>query len=191
MERLFVVGLGNPGGQYTHHRHNVGQALVKKLADKRGLIFKKQGLNYTAESTDKNCHITFAYPDLFMNVSGRAVRKLLGGDKKAASHVLVLVDDLETKIGTCRLAFDGGARGHNGIRSIHQELGTKGIYQLRLGIGRPTGSSTEIAEYVLSDFTDEEQVTIENIQGEVDTILSQWIQGFEGELHEASNFPVV
>lgn len=191
MKKLFVVGLGNPGAQYTDNRHNVGQFLVKKLAKERALEFKKHGLNFAAEDVDNGCHITFAYPDQFMNVSGRAVLKLLGGDKKAANHLIVLVDDLETKIGSCQIAFDGGARGHNGVRSIHQELGTKGIFQLRIGIGRPVGTTADISEYVLSDFTDEEQATIENIQGEVDLLLRQWIQGFEGELHEASNSPVV
>lgn len=188
MERLFVVGLGNPGSQYAGNRHNVGQCLVKRMAKERGLEFKKVGLNYVAEYADQNGRIIFAYPDQFMNLSGRAVLKLLQNDKNASKRLLVIVDDLETKIGASSIVFGGGARGHNGIRSIHHELGTKEMYQLRVGIGRPSNTTADIAEYVLSDFTGEERTTIENIQGEVDKKLCQWIQG---ELHEASNSQVV
>ena len=175
MESLFVVGLGNPGSQYQYNRHNIGQMLVKKLAAARGCAFQKQGLNYVTDYIDDGMQIVIAYPDQYMNLSGKAVLKLLRGDKKAVVRLLVLVDDLETKMGACHMAFDGGARGHNGIRSIHQELGTKGFYQLRIGIGRPVGQ-TEVSDYVLSNFSLEESKTIEEMYGEVEHSLSQWIQ---------------
>jgi PTH1 family peptidyl-tRNA hydrolase len=119
--------------------------------------------------------VTIVYPELFMNLSGKAVVSLLGGMKDKVPNLLVIVDDLETKLGSCKLVFEGGTRGHNGLRSIHQSLGTKAFYQLRIGIGRPE-SDNDVSDFVLSRFKPEEKIDIDSIQKEVFHLIQQWIE---------------
>ncbi len=176
METLYIVGLGNPGISYTATRHNIGKELVKKFAEERDLSFAKQGSLSMAEWVQDGMRIVVALPDVFMNHSGRAVVALLGKKKEKAQNLLILVDDLETKLGCCKIVFDGGSRGHNGLRSVHKELGTKQHYQLRVGIGRPISVHDDVAEYVLSSFTEQEKTILDSIQGEVEKLICQWIE---------------
>ena len=156
-------------------RHNVGKEMVKSWAKEQGLSFEKQKGSSRALLSHGTHEVVVAYPDDFMNLSGKAVASLLGGMKKTAEHLLVVVDDLETKLGSCKLVFEGGTRGHNGLRSIYQSLGTKAFYQLRIGIGRPEGNS-DVSDFVLSRFEEQEKMSIDSIQPEVFHLIQQWIE---------------
>lgn len=175
MSTLFVVGLGNPGAQYSATRHNVGMHMVQYWTKEQGLLFTKQH-SYAKALLHKDCHdIVIAYPAVFMNNSGKAIASLLGGMKEKADNLLVIVDDLETKFGMCKLVYEGGTRGHNGLRSIYQSLGTRAFYQLRVGIGRPEGDA-DVSDFVLSRFTEQEAIHINSIQQEVFRLIQQWIE---------------
>jgi len=175
MGTLFVVGLGNPGLQYASTRHNVGMEMVKQWAKEQELKFKKQ-ISYSKAFFHEGIHeVVIAYPEVFMNNSGKAIASLLGGMKEKADNLLVIVDDLETKLGSCKLVFEGGTRGHNGLRSIQQSIGTKTFYQLRIGIGRPE-ENMEVSDFVLSRFAEQEKTNIDSIQQEVFHLIQQWIE---------------
>src|SRR6185437_1918758 len=130
-----VVGLGNPGRRYAPTRHNIGFRMVDRLAARPG------ALRWRAEHQAETCRIQVgglpilvAKPQTFMNESGRAVKALLAHYKIASERLLVISDDLDLPFARLRLRARGSAGGHNGLRSINEELGTPDYARLRVGI---------------------------------------------------------
>lgn len=153
---LLIVGLGNPGREYQHNRHNVGFMLLDRLAVKFDARFTRlQSQALVAPCAWEGHKIILAKPQTFMNLSGRAVQGLTRFYKLPLSALLIAYDDLDLPLGTIRLRPDGGSAGHRGVASIMEHLGTDRFPRLRLGIGRPPGRM-EAREYVLQDFSDEE-----------------------------------
>lgn len=179
LQTVYIVGLGNPGSSYACTRHNVGKYIVSLFAKAKGASFKKKQTYSIAEYIEGSVRVCLVFPEVFMNHSGKAVKALVGGMKDEMKNLIVIVDDLETKMGCYSLVFEGGARGHNGLRSIHQELGTKKVFQLRVGVGRPKSSCDDVADFVLSAFTQEEKERIDSISGEVNKSLCQWIESVQ------------
>lgn len=147
---LLVVGLGNPGDKYDGTRHNVGAEVVEVLADRYGEKLKasKQAA-LLAECRVGTQRLAIAFPQTFMNESGRSVRDLAKrfGIENPASMVIVH-DELDLEVGTSRLKIGGGLAGHNGLKSITQHLHTQDYLRLRIGIGRPPGSQS-VSDFVL------------------------------------------
>ncbi len=154
---FLIVGLGNPGEQYVRHRHNVGFQCVKFLADRHGLTFnEKQHTARIATGAIRGQRVVLAKPFTYMNDSGRSVAALARWHKiDPATQLLVIYDELDLPFGTIRLRAHGGSGGHNGMKSIIQQLGTEQFPRMRVGIGRPP-AGWEPKDYVLGNW-DREQ----------------------------------
>jgi peptidyl-tRNA hydrolase, PTH1 family len=146
---ILVVGLGNPGAEYATSRHNAGFMVVDLLGGNLGATYWKD------EAGAKVAHVRFgddelllAKPQAYMNVSGKAVRRLLETYEVAADAAIVVHDDLDLPEGTVRAKRGGGHGGHNGLRSLVDELGSGDFLRVRVGIGRPPGRQ-DPADFVL------------------------------------------
>jgi PTH1 family peptidyl-tRNA hydrolase len=161
VEKL-IVGLGNPGRKYAHNRHNVGFQCLDRLAQSHGLSFTQRRAKASlALGKIADVRVVLARPLTYMNLSGQAVRPLVSFYKLSLEDILVIHDDLDLPLGTTRLRPEGGSGGHKGMRSIIEALGSQAFPRLRVGIGRPPGN--DAVSYVLSDFTADEQITLESI----------------------------
>jgi PTH1 family peptidyl-tRNA hydrolase len=150
------VGLGNPGPQYAKTRHNIGFMAIDRFAEKWGLTkFQNKCKGLLAEGNVNGEKVFLLKPMTYMNLSGESVRAFLDFYKASLDDVIVLYDDLDTPYGSIRLRYQGGAGGHNGIKSIIQHAGTQVFNRIRIGISRPQ-PGYDIANYVLSAFTKDE-----------------------------------
>lgn len=178
-----IVGLGNPGKKYENTRHNFGFMLADELARAKGFDFtsslKFQG--EFAELRDKvHDKIFFLKPTTFMNLSGEAVLPVMQFYKIAPEDVLVIHDDLDLPLGSMRLARKGSPGGHNGLKSIIQNLGTQEFCRLRLGIGRPKFVGQEVVDFVLQKFSKDERPLVDEVLADsckaITTFLEHGIQ---------------
>ncbi|ANE22169.1 peptidyl-tRNA hydrolase [Denitrobacterium detoxificans] len=145
-----VVGLGNPGEEYEHTRHNAGFDTVDCLADSAGARYWKTECGaLTAKGSLAGEDVLFAKPQSYMNTSGGPVKQLCAAHGVKPDHLIVIHDDLDIEPGSIRVKFGGGHAGHNGLRSICDKLGTRDWFRVRCGIGRPPGRMA-VADYVLS-----------------------------------------
>ena len=155
-----IVGLGNPGPEYSDTRHNVGFLIVDELARRHEVALRSQARwkARTAKVGGIGEGMLLAAPTTFMNLSGWAVREIAGFHKLEPADLLVVVDDVDLPVGKLRLRPGGSAGGHNGLKSIIQELGTDVFPRLRIGVGRQPG---ELRNHVLGRFEAEEQDRID------------------------------
>jgi len=145
-----VVGLGNPGEEYAHTRHNAGFQCLGVVARRQRLAFhEKRAHARVAVGTVAGRPVILARPYTYMNGSGTAVAGLLRWLGLSSERLLVVYDDLDLPAGTIRLRARGGAAGHKGMASILALLGTEDFARLRLGIGRPADPALDPVEYVL------------------------------------------
>jgi PTH1 family peptidyl-tRNA hydrolase len=148
-----VVGLGNPGIEYQHNRHNLGFMVVDELLGRaRGPAPRGKFGAELAEVAIGGKRVLLCKPMEFMNVSGQVVTRVAGFWKIPVADTIVVYDDLDIPFGRLKLGTGGGAGGHNGIRSILADLGHPGFARVRVGIGRPAAGH-DGANYVLSDFS--------------------------------------
>ncbi len=146
-----VVGLGNPGSEFTGTRHNLGEEVVRLLADRRGDTLKAGRNNaLVAESRIGETRAVLAFPITYMNESGLAVSSLVRRYKiDDPTRIVVVHDELDLPPGTVRVKAGGGLAGHNGLRSIAQHLRTQDFLRVRLGVGKPP-SKEHGKDHVLS-----------------------------------------
>jgi len=150
---LLVVGLGNPGREYAHNRHNAGHMVVDELARRHGGSWKSKFSGHLAEIRLDGHKVALLRPETYMNESGRSVGAAARFYKVDPSEVLVVHDEGDFDLGRLELKVGGGLAGHNGLRSIAQHLKTQDFLRLRIGVGRPErGDPRPLADYVLSDF---------------------------------------
>lgn len=169
---LVVVGLGNPGRKYAETRHNMGFLVVDELARRIGAPTSKRRMQ--AEITEGRLgddRLVLAMPQTYMNDSGRAVREIVRWYKVPLEDMLVVVDDLDLPFGQIRLRARGSAGGHNGLKSIFQQLGTQEVPRLRVGIGR--GGNHAVA-HVLSRFSPEEREALPAIIDRAADAVELW-----------------
>jgi PTH1 family peptidyl-tRNA hydrolase len=154
---LLVVGLGNPGREYAANRHNVGFMVVDELARRHGGSWRGKFSGRLAEVRIDGHRVALLKPETYMNESGRSVRAATGFFKLDPAAVLVVHDDSDLEPGRLQARRGGGLAGHNGLRSLAQQLGTQDFLRLRVGVGRPgRGDRRPLADYVLSDFDADE-----------------------------------
>jgi peptidyl-tRNA hydrolase, PTH1 family len=154
-----VIGLGNPGGKYAGTRHNIGWMVLDRLADRAGRSGRGRQRD-AAESIQirfQGQELILAKPLTFMNDSGTAVRKLLAREREPLGEMLVVVDDFALPFGKLRFREGGSHGGHNGLRSIIDELGTEKFSRLRVGIGEPGRGAID---HVLSTFASDEEARL-------------------------------
>lgn len=145
-----VVGLGNPGEEYAHTRHNAGFDAVDELArGARVAYWKSEAGALTAKATLAGEDVVLAKPQSFMNTSGGPVKKLMDAYQVAPGQLIVVHDDLDIQPGAIRVKLGGGLAGHNGLKSIADKLGTRDWHRVRVGIGRPPGRMP-VVDFVLT-----------------------------------------
>ena len=172
---LLLVGLGNPGSNYTNTRHNIGF----KIIDAINLHFKlsKQKPKFKGLLTTGNIDSKKIYaikPLTFMNNSGTAIKELIDYFKIDAKNVFVFHDDLDIDFGKIKAKFGGSSAGHNGVESIDKFIG-KDYSRVRIGIGKPKGNM-EIADYVLQNFDEDELLGIEKISKDITDSISMLVE---------------
>ncbi len=160
-----IIGLGNPGDEYTRTRHNIGRRLMEFIVEEEKVRFaSKKSQKAALSSVWWNGEIVqLAYPLTFMNLSGEAVGSLVRYWKiEAAKDLLIVVDDVALPFGKFRLRGEGSSGGHNGLASIEEQLGSAVYPRLRIGIGSgenetAVGSDGSLRDYVLSAFNAAEE----------------------------------
>lgn len=159
--RWLVAGLGNPPAQYAGTRHNVGAELIERLASDSGssLSRNRRAGCATAEVRMAGAAVVLAVPEGFMNTSGGPVQRAAGWYRVPPEQLIVCHDDLDLPLGELRLKRGGGAGGHNGLKDIDRALGTPEYLRVRIGVGRPPGTSAA-ADHVLRPFAVEERDTL-------------------------------
>ncbi|MCW1249274.1 aminoacyl-tRNA hydrolase [Acaricomes phytoseiuli] len=150
-----VVGLGNPGPDYSHTRHNIGFMVADELAGRLQVNFrvhKSRALVAEGRLGPGGPKLVLVKPQTYMNLSGGPVAALAKFFDIPAERVIAVHDELDIPFDTIKLKLGGGEGGHNGLRHIAKALGTKDFYRVRVGIGRPPGRS-DAAGYVLKPFS--------------------------------------
>ena len=172
-----VVGLGNPGREYSRSRHNVGFAVVGELSRRHGA--EKPKSKFDAEVVEVflgEQKFVLAAPQTYMNLSGRSVRKLVDFYRLSLDDLLVVCDDLNLQTGRLRLRRSGSAGGQKGLKNIIEQLGTGDFGRLRIGIGQPPGRM-DATDYVLGRFRADEVETIDQAVAQAATAVESWCQG--------------
>lgn len=156
MDRHLIVGLGNPEPKYVANRHNVGFMVLDQLADEgRIQVTRSKFKGVYGAGTLEGVPVVLLKPKTFMNLSGQSVQpaaRFFGVDP---GRIIVVHDELDLPFGRVRLKVGGGHAGHNGLRSICADLGSRDFVRLRVGIGRPEKGT--VSRYVLSDFVGEQR----------------------------------
>jgi len=181
-----VVGLGNPGPQYAHNRHNVGFMVADLLAKRVGGSFARKTRGGVVEVAEGRLgygvdapKIVLAKPMTFMNLSGGPVAALAQFYKVLPAQVVAIHDELDIPYGQIRMKLGGGEGGHNGLRSTSKSLSTKDYLRVRFGIGRPPGRQ-DPADYVLSDFSAAERKELDYlVDRAADAVESLIVKGLE------------
>lgn len=151
-EAWLVVGLGNPGPEYEATRHNVGFRAVDRLADELRIPMMKTTFSAIwggKESGGREIYL--AKPMTYMNLSGRAVSKLMANLKLPIRNVIVIHDDIDLEFSCVKVKVGGGSGGHRGLASITQDTGSPDYVRVRIGVGRPPGRKAA-ADFVLAPF---------------------------------------
>lgn len=188
MQRIIVVGLGNPGKKYERTRHNVGQEAIDILAARHNASLKAgRDKALVAECRIKDVPVVLAVPTTYMNDSGEAVGPLARRYKVSdPSRIIVLHDELDLEPGIVKIKVGGGLAGHNGLRSISQHLKTDDYVRVRIGVGKPR-SKEQGADHVLAKVSAvDRQVLVEAIElaaTAVEEILSAGISDAMLRIH--------
>jgi PTH1 family peptidyl-tRNA hydrolase len=193
-ERWLIVGLGNPGRDYSHNRHNVGYWCVNRLARQHGVKLKAYHLATLGEGTIETTPVLLVKPRTYVNKSGDAVHAAVQRFKVDPHRVVVLYDELDLPSGVLRMRPSGGAGGHNGMKSIIAALGTQDFPRIRIGIGRPhvagepTWEPEHVADWVLSDPSPAEveilRKSVERAAEAVEVMLAEGVEAAMGRFND-------
>lgn len=189
-ESYILVGLGNPGTQYSGTRHNIGFDVIDAVAGNNNTEVTSQKWDgLTARITLAGATVYLLKPVTFMNLSGKSVAKYMDFYKVPPQRLLVVHDDLDMKTGRLKLVRGGGAGGHNGIRSIVASTGSNSFYRLKIGIGRPGNDNVHadipVDRYVLTSFAPHEREIIQERMVEIVRGIENF---FQGDVHRCMNF---
>ncbi len=178
MVRLAVF-LGNPGPEYARTRHNVAWMLADRLFFSDSVIWQRKFKGMFGSTAGG---LLLLKPETFMNRSGESVAACAQFYRIAPDELLVVHDDIELPFGTALARAGGGLGGHNGLRDIDRALGSREFLRFRIGISRPTRG--EVASYVLSRFTPEEEralpLFLERAAAELESLLGARGRGEKG-----------
>lgn len=184
---FIIVGLGNPGKNYSNTRHNIGFDVIDTLADKAGIsIIEKKHKAIIGKGVIDGQKVILAKPQTFMNLSGESVRELIDYYKVDEEQELIVVsDDISLDVGMIRVRKKGSAGGHNGLKNIITHLGHDTFMRVKMGVGeKPKGY--DLADYVLGHFTSDERKTMDEaakhaaeairmmMAGDVDKAMNQF-----------------
>ena len=175
-----VVGLGNPGDEYAHTKHNVGADVVALLAARHGAKLRKGKERALADEVIVGGRrIALAVPLTWMNDAGESVRLLVRRYGVEPEQLVVVHDELDLPVATLRVKEGGGLAGHNGLRSIKSHLHSDAFQRVRIGVGKPS-SKEQGADHVLSRFSKRERaeidVTLEHAADAVELIAAEGVE---------------
>ncbi len=171
-----IVGLGNPGSQYAHTKHNVGWMLLDHSPLFSGALWKSKFKGLYAEATLKSKKIYALKPQTYMNLSGESVQPMAAFFKIEPSQILVVHDELDIPFGQVHFKMGGGLAGHNGLKSICAVLGTDQFARMRIGIGRPPHG--DVSNWVLGPFGKDEQAQLPRLLEKLhDPMVNAVIEG--------------
>ncbi|EET61101.1 aminoacyl-tRNA hydrolase [Marvinbryantia formatexigens DSM 14469] len=181
-----IAGLGNPGRQYAHTRHNVGFDTIDVLAEKYNIkVEYEKGRALTGSGRIEGQSVLLVKPLTFMNLSGESIRALADFYKiDGTSQLIVIYDDISLPPGQLRIREKGSAGGHNGIKSIISHLGGQEFLRIKVGVGeKPAG--WDLADYVLSRFSQEERQKVEEaLKRAADAAVCLMTDGVEAAMNE-------
>ncbi len=160
--KYLVVGLGNIGEKYDNTRHNIGFEVLDFMAEEANTSWKNVSHGSMATLKHKGRTLLLLKPNTYMNLSGKAVRHWLVKEKIKNENLLIIVDDLNIDLGKLRLRGKGSDGGHNGLKSIAQELGGQNYPRLRVGIGDNFSKGKQV-NFVLGEWTKKEKEVLPEI----------------------------
>jgi peptidyl-tRNA hydrolase, PTH1 family len=176
--QTLIVGLGNPGAEYEHNRHNIGFMVVDAIADTFGFgAFRRKYKGLMVEGKIEGQRVILLKPETFMNLSGTSVSELAAFYKIPCERMIVVHDELDLPPGKLRVKMGGGAAGHNGLKSLDQHLPNSNYKRVRMGIGHP-GDRDLVSGYVLSDFPKAER---ESVSAQVDAVAKHFPLLLDGQ----------
>jgi len=185
---LLVAGLGNPGREYEHTRHNVGFMVADELARRHGGSFRSKFSGRLAEVRLDRLRLALLKPETYMNESGRSVGAAARFFGVEPDGLLVVHDDVDLEPGRLQARLGGGLAGHNGLRSITQHVGSQEFLRLRIGVGRPErGDRRPVADFVLSQFEPDVDVgaMLARAAEAVETLASEGLEATQARFHES------
>ena len=166
---IFIIGLGNPGKEYSKSRHNIGFLLLEKLSRKYDskFILKSKLKSQYSECKINNLTYRLFMPNTFMNNSGEAVKTIVDWFKIDLEQLFIIVDDLDLPLGKIRFRKKGGSGGHNGLKSIINKLQTENFNRIRIGIGSPPPSEKSknfnTISHVLGNISSNENLILDKV----------------------------
>ncbi len=182
MSIQLIVGLCNPGSAYEKTRHNAGEWFVNAIADSDNVPFKLEKKFFGKIAMLGNTIVLL--PNTFMNMSGQSVKAVANFYKISAENILVAHDELDLPPGIIKIKTKGGHGGHNGLRDIINQLGTKDFYRLRIGIGHP-GHRDLVTNFVLGKPSNADKISILNSVDRAIDVLPNMINGeYEKAMHQ-------
>lgn len=191
-KNILLVGLGNPGKKYESTRHNVGFMCIDEFADKTEemdkWIVKKDLKCLLSTGRIGQNRVIAIKPTTYMNLSGEAVQAVMNFYKIHPDEVAVIHDELDIDFGQIRLRKGGSSAGHNGIKSITEAIG-EDYARVRIGVGPKKPVKMKSEDFVLQDFSAEQQKQLPNLKREVLAIISEYLYG-AGLPHDTRNFLV-
>ena len=179
MNEIYLIGLGNPGKKYSKNRHNIGFLLLEKLSKKHNsnFLIKDKLKSSCSEFQINNCTFRVFLPTTFMNNSGDAVRAIVDWYKINLDQMLIIVDDKDLPLGKIRFRQKGSSGGHNGLKSIIEQLQTQNFKRIRIGIGSPPlikrKDNFNTISHVLGNISSEEKTILDKVYIRVIEALEQ------------------
>ncbi|QGU96569.1 aminoacyl-tRNA hydrolase [Clostridium bovifaecis] len=159
---FLIVGLGNPGKEYEHTRHNVGFDIIDLLSKKYNIdVNRKKFKGMYGDGKVNGERVLLLKPTTYMNLSGESVKEIVEFYKIPNENVIVIYDDISLEVGRLRIREKGSAGGHNGIKSIISYLGSEVFPRIKVGVGQP--SKEELVSFVLGKFSKEDRERLEKV----------------------------
>lgn len=173
-----IVGLGNPGKQYSNTRHNAGFIVIDELLKNYDLVKNEANKNYELFFVNINKEkVLFLKPLKFMNLSGEVLQEIISYYKINYNDILIIHDDKDLQVGQIRLKESGNHAGHNGVKNIFLNLSTDKILRWRIGVGTPP-KEIKIIDWVLMRLTNEEIEVIKNLVKNNLSLINDFVSGF-------------
>lgn len=183
---FLIVGLGNPGDEYKHTRHNVGFDMIDLLSEKYNInVNRLKFKGMYGEGTIEKQKVILLKPATYMNLSGDSIIEVVNFYKIPKDNVIVLYDDISLEVGRLRIRAEGSAGGHNGIKSIISRLGTESFKRVRFGVGKAEGN---LVSHVLGKFSKEDreildkvfEIGVEAVETIIDKGMAQAMNKYNG-----------
>ena len=173
-----VAGLGNPGMQYEHTRHNAGFLAIDSLAEKYGVrVDRAKFKAFVGEAMISGKRVLLMKPQTFMNLSGEAISEAARFYKIKPDHIVILSDDTALEPGRLRVRRKGSAGGHNGLKSINEHLGTEEYSRIRIGVGAKPSQEYDMADWVLGSLGTDGLLKVKNTFGTLSEGLEKIVSG--------------